>query len=125
MSSILLSNPFVPAPAQAQPAGSEPQTALAVAPTQSAVASGDTGGATAHSGNGSGFGSGAGHQALFKQAKGGGGVTTDRPPDATPSSVVNARAQDEENPLGTDLPEVEMPNPLPTSPILQRMSEKD
>ena len=99
MSSILLSNPFVPAPAQAQPAGPEPQTALAVAPTQSAGASGDTGGATAHSGNGSGFGSGAGHQALFKQAKGGSDVTTSRPPDATPSYVVNARAQDEENPL--------------------------
>lgn len=124
MSSILLSNPFVAAPPQAQPAGAEPQTALAVAPTQSTGASGNTGGATSHSGNGSGFGSGAGSQALFKQVRTAASAAPERPVDATPSSIVNAKAQQEQNPLGSDLPEVEMPNPLPTSPILQRMSGK-
>jgi hypothetical protein len=44
-----------------------------------------------------------------------------RPPTATGGSVISAQARDnaELAPLGPDLPEVEMPDPLPTSPFLR------
>jgi hypothetical protein len=43
-----------------------------------------------------------------------------RPSEATGGSVVNAQAQEAEETLsyGSELPEVEMPYPLPTSPFL-------
>lgn len=124
MSAILLSNPFVvppPAPAapQTYPAGFAPP------------AIGATGGASGTKDNTSFTNTGAGAEtakqaetvALFQKRQG-----MDRPANATGSSVINAQTQtvvpgkeaasEDELKLGPDLPEVEMPNPLPTAPFL-------
>ena len=120
MSAILLNNPFV-TPTQPSSPPQDPAPPLAVTPTQTATPTGDSGGATSFSG--SGTGSGDSRQgdtvALLRSGQ---KKSLVRPPDATGASVVNAQGTD--GPAGPDygsnLPEVEMPDPLPTSPFLKR-----
>ena len=121
MSSILLSNPFVtPAPSPNVPQDTTP--ALAVAPTQGASAGSGADDATAFSGSGSGYSGGNAQQAadvIRNRAQ----STMVRPADATSTSVVNAQTESEAEitPFGSNLPKVNMPDPLPTSPFLKRL----
>lgn len=118
MSSILLSNPFLTPPPQVQASGADPQTALAITPSQGATGTGTSGNAGSFSGNGSGFGSRDGAQTLINLARR--SVAPERPSEATSGSIVNARAIEEgTDPFGTNLPKVVMPDPLPTSPFLK------
>ncbi|MEM6304972.1 MAG: hypothetical protein AAF744_09635 [Pseudomonadota bacterium] len=123
MSAIILSNPYVPPTQASQQPVAEPQNALAVLPPAGAQSSAASGDATGYSGTGSGYGGGPGQEAILKEAMARTAGASERPTDATPASIVEAKAMKEANPLGTDLPEVDLPNPLPTSPILERMSE--
>jgi hypothetical protein len=119
MSAILLSNPFVTPPPTA-PATSldQPSTALAVTPAQGSGASSGAGDSTGFSGQGSGYGSDSGQQALLAMTRAASAIG--RPADATSGSIVNAQAQAEEAPVivpfGSNMPEVEMPDILPTAP---------
>ncbi|NNE54243.1 MAG: hypothetical protein HKN30_17790 [Sulfitobacter sp.] len=114
MSAILLNNPFV---TPSQPSSPPPEVAppLTVTPAQIATSSRDSGGATSFSG--SGTGSGDSRQgdtaALLRSVQ---KKSVARPPDATGASVVNAQGSG----YGSNLPKVEMPDPLPTSPFLKR-----
>ena len=121
MSSILLSNPFAPpspVTIQAQDIGA----ALAVPPAPS-VGKGDaTGDSTGFAGAGGGRGT-SNQRATVALFQGRGGEAWARPADATGRSVIGAQAQDNSRPLGPDLPEVAMPDPLPTSPFLKRAGE--
>ena len=123
MSSILLSNPFM-AP---QPAANLPQdaaAALQIAPTQATSRTADTGDASSFAGSGSGTGtSNQGNTVALFQSRDRG--NWGRPTDATSGSVIGAQARDykSELPFGVDLPKVEMPDPLPTSPFLKGAEE--
>lgn len=124
MSSILLSNPFLnlaPPPSGAQPAA----PALGVAPPQNASAGNNTGNPTSFSGSGTGSSNDQQTAAAVIRARA--RVAMTPPSNATSTSVVNAQTQDENDimPFGANLPKVEMPDPLPTSPFLLRLSEKD
>jgi hypothetical protein len=119
MSSILLSNPFT-AP---QPAANMPQdvaATISVAPTQATSSTSDTGDASSFAGSGSGTGtSNQGNTVALFQSRD--RANWGRPTDATGGSVIGAQAQEytSETPFGVDLPEVDMPDPLPTSPFLK------
>lgn len=129
MSSILLSNPFVTQPPTAQPAAPEPQTALAVAPSAAAASNPDAGNGRGFGGNGGETGSDRSRQSIIRMAAEAG--LTGRAPNATSGSVINAQAQGEnakregDDPFGVNLPKVEMPDPLPTSPFLTSTKVKD
>lgn len=119
MSSILLSNPFV---TQAPPPGvSTDATGVPViAPTIAASQGRAAGTSTGFSGSGnSGTSDQSANAALFRKKISG---AFPRPADATRSSVVAAQTQTEKPaPLpGAGLPEVSMPDPLPTSPFLKK-----
>ncbi len=124
MSSILLSNPFVTPAPPAQSPSAEPQTALAITPSQGATGAGGSSDASSFSGNGSGFGGRDGAQAIITRVRN--STSQERPFEATPLSVVTAQTQNTDatresaNPFGTNLPNVDMPDPLPTSPFLKR-----
>ena len=121
MSSILLNNPFVtPAP---QPSSHQQTVStLAVAPTQGASAGSSSGNATSFSGSGSGYSGGSDQQSAAALIRTRAEPTMARPSNATGTSVVNAQTQDSIDiiPFGANLPKVEMPDPLPTSPFLIR-----
>ncbi|MGC1497139.1 MAG: hypothetical protein WA790_15110 [Sulfitobacter sp.] len=126
MSSILLSNPFVtPAPPPSAPQDATP--ALAVAPAQGTSAGSGAGNSTSFSGSGSGYSSSSDQQSAAALIRDRAKSTMARPADATGKSVVNAQTQSEADvaPFGSNLPKVEMPDPLPTSPFLLSMSVKD
>ena len=119
MSSILLSNPFV---TQAPPPGvaAETTSVPVIAPTIAASQGRAAGNSTGFSGSGnSGTSDQGANVALFRKMTNG---AFPRPADATRSSVVAAQTQTEQPaPLpGAGLPEVSMPDPLPTSPFLKR-----
>lgn len=119
MSSILLSNPF-PAPPPAGLTTPEPLAAVAIAPTQAAASASDTGDAASFRGSGTGSGtSNQGDTVALIQSRSKG--DWQRPSDATGRSVIGAQAQDDagDRPFGSDLPKVDMPDPLPTSPFLK------
>ncbi|MBB4175177.1 hypothetical protein [Sulfitobacter noctilucicola] len=130
MSSILLANPF---PAPQMPTGQphiDPGAALDLAPVQTAQTSNKSDGSASNSGSGAGGSNQADTVALIKANDTG---KWSRPPNATGSSVVNAQSSDPSEPQydtneegelrtdlpGSNLPEVEMPDPLPTSPFLK------
>lgn len=117
MSSIVLTNPFVPTapPAQGAPEGA---AATALPPLAAAEPAGDS----ARSGTAAEGDQGAARQAervdLLRAAR-----EALRPPDATGGSVIRAQSQEDPAPpppLGANLPKVAMPDPLPTSPFLKR-----
>lgn len=117
MSSILLTNPFV-APPQSSLIPESPTSAAPVAPVPAGGAASSSGDAASFTGSGAGSGKQADNVALF-QAKD--TAKWGRPFDATSDSVIGAQAKStiDALPLGPDLPEVEMPDPLPTSPFLK------
>jgi hypothetical protein len=133
MSSILLSNPFI----TVAPPPSGPQetavSALAVAPTSGPSTGSSAGNSTSFSGSGSGYSGGSEQQAAVALIRDRAKAVLTRPADATGKSVVNAQTQNgtqpqigaEITPFGVNLPKVEMPDPLPTSPFLASMSVKD
>ena len=118
MSSILFLNPLAPSgagqgyPTDLLAAGG----AAPVKPVGESRASGDTSGFTG-SGGGRGLSNQAANVAILRA---GASDNWNRPADATGRSVINAQAEAQEAPFGVDLPEVEMPDPLPTSPFLKR-----
>lgn len=117
MSSILLTNPFLtpPAPGAAQ----ELSPTVTIPPAQDVTSARTSNDASAFSG--SAKGSGASRQgetvALISQHK----RQQTQPSDATPGSVINAQGQTGTPVVmpGANLPRVEMPDPLPTSPFLK------
>lgn len=119
MSSILLTNPFPapPPPSSMQPG---PQAVSDVAPIMAGSGAQGTDDSASYSGSGTGGGmsSQADTVALFQQNTQGKWAP---PTDATGSSVINAQAQEAEPPIeyGANLPDVAMPDPLPTSPFLK------
>ncbi len=123
MSAILLTNPFAAPPASqsgqttssetslpAIPSASDPQDAKDTLQSKGAETGADTS-------------KQAETAALLRQFQ-----QSARPSDATSDSVISAQATgtdgEEEPRIGPDLPEVEMPDPLPTSPILLRMRDE-
>ncbi len=123
MSSILLSNPFPTAPAASALPAEAPAAAAPIAAVPTGGSSESSGNATSFSGSGAGSSRQAQNVALF-QSKG--SAKWAQPAKATGGSVINAQTQvDRERespiklPLGPDLPAVEMPDPLPTSPFLK------
>lgn len=123
MSSILLSNPF-PAP---QPPSSmtldHAEGAGPLAAVPASAASSNTDNAPAFNGSGTGGRSPENTVALFQTYSEG---KWDRPTNATSGSVIDAQAerQGEILPFGSNLPKVEMPDPLPTSPFLKGADDK-
>ena len=120
MSSIFPTSPLAaPIPHAAASADAAPP--LAVTPTQNATSTSDKGDATSFSGSGGGSGSSsqADSVALMLTRV---GSRQSRPSDATSTSVINAQAHDNDTPppFGSNMPKVEMPDPLPTSPFLKR-----
>jgi len=102
----------------------------AIAAPQQASSGGGSGNSTSFGGSGNGSGSQGPLAFLAKALERG----PQRPSQATGDSIVNAQARanadalPKEGPqepirLGPDLPAVEMPDPLPTSPFLLRLSE--
>lgn len=122
MSSILLSNPF--------PASQPPSSmALDISEGAGPLAPVQTSASTATANNSQGFnGAGTGGRspentvALFQSYS---ANKWERPANATSGSVIDAQAEQQEEvlPFGTNLPKVEMPNPLPTSPFLKGAEE--
>ena len=111
MSAILLSNPFASPPTAVPAVDADPKAALAVTPSEQ-------GPGAENSGNSTGFGSHDRAQDIIMWAKR--DTTMARPDEATWDSVVNAQTSEEgQKPFGNDLPEVKMPDPLPTSPFLK------
>lgn len=121
MSSILLNNPLVtPVPSSSLAQDAAP--ALAVTPATTVTPTRDSGGSTSFSNSGSGTGDSrqGDNVALLTKSR---RNAMARPPDATGRSVVNAQGQEAQEELfvyGNNLPEVEMPDPLPTSPFLKK-----
>jgi hypothetical protein len=115
MSSILFTNPYTPQGPAVTPPAAAP--ALAVAPAQNTAASQDQGGATAFSGSGTGNSSQSDTVALLRTLK----DAAVRPQMATSGSVINAQVEPKAVEIYTtsNLPEVKMPDPLPTSPFLK------
>lgn len=121
MSSILLSSPYAAPPPSATSPQPEPAQAAAIAPLQASKAGGTASDASSFSGSGTGTGnSNQGDNVALLRKKA--ATTFPRPAEATGGSVVNAQAQKEAEavPYGANLPDVEMPYPLPTSPFLKR-----
>lgn len=121
MSSILLSNPFITPVPPPQSGPTETANTQIIAAPQGASGSSNAGSATSYSGSGGGYGSGKGadNPLVMRAALERG--TPARLSDATPRSVVDALVQKEpvdQPAFGANLPEVEMPDPLPTSPFL-------
>lgn len=116
MSSLLLTNPFAtPSSINSTPLS---LPSLAVAPAQDASAPQDQDDATSFGGSGAG-GSNQGSTAALMRMH----ANTARPhSEASPASVIKAQAVPEPAPIvvSNTLPEVEMPDPLPTSPFLIR-----
>ena len=121
MSSILLSNPFVTPVPPPQNGPTETANTQVIAAAQSASGSNGAGNATSYSGSGGGYGTGKGSDnpiTLRAALDRGAPVQLS---DASPKSVVDAQSLDGRTPapaFGANLPEVEMPDPLPTSPFL-------
>lgn len=122
MSSILLSNPF---PAQPAPSAmtAEPPATAAITPVLAGGTTGSSDSAASFTGSGAGSSRQAENVALFQSAD---KAKWTPPAKATGGSVINAQARANtdrdsgiELPLGPDLPAVEMPDPLPTSPFLK------
>lgn len=110
MSSILLSNPFVAPPPPPQAAAAHAQAVLAPTPSRDGANAGNSGGGS--------FGSPDGAQALITWANLSSAMA--RPVEATLASVVNAQTSEAAtDPFGINLPDVKMPDPLPTSPFLK------
>ena len=118
MSSILFSNPFAPASPAPSPT-TDASGGLAVAPPSALGKSTQSGDATAFSGSGNGRNA-SNQSANVAFLRAGASDNWDRPADATGRSIIGAQAQENSSPFGVNLPEVEMPLPLPTSPILKR-----
>lgn len=125
MSSILLQNPFA-----SQPPLVSANPPVSVGPNVVAPASGASSGAgsgdsTAFGRSGNGYGGGDGAAMSFRAKS----RAPERPTNATPDSVVGAqvseRPEQREIPekVGPDLPKVDMPDPLPTSPFLLKMAK--
>ncbi|MEM6940172.1 MAG: hypothetical protein AAF943_15230 [Pseudomonadota bacterium] len=120
MSAILLTNPFAAPPPvpNGQPAASTPEVAAIPAATGAA----ETGNNVSSKGADTGAQTAKQEQsvALMQSYQ-----ETKRPPDATGDSVINAQAKasKEDTSVGPDLPEFEMPDPLPTNPIMLRMRD--
>jgi len=121
MSAILLSNTFATPSLLATPPPVA-AAAAAVAPIADSKNTSKGGDASSFTGSGSGSSRQADNAAIFAAKEAGKWV---RQPVPTGDSVVGAQAQSnaEEPPLGPDLPEVKMPDPLPTSPFLKWRSE--
>ncbi len=122
MSSILLSNPFISPVAPSTSAQQTPVTALAVAPMRNMSSGSGAGNATSFSG--SGFSGGSDQQNSAALMRDRAKAVMARPSNATSTSVVNAQTQVDVQitPFGANLPRVNMPDPLPTSPLLLAMS---
>lgn len=122
MSSILLSNPFI-TPAPPPNATQDAMPTLAVTPTQSIPTGNGAGDATSFSGSGSGYSRGSDQHSAAAMFRDRAKSTMVRPTDATGTSVINAQTQNDDAfiPFGSNLPKVEMPDPLPTSPFLKRL----
>jgi hypothetical protein len=116
MSSILLSNPFVaPAAPPVNNVGGALLTVRAAPPSTSGAGTSDSG--DSRSSSGGGFGNQNGAQVLIMRTRP--GAWLDRPVEAASRSVVNAQVFERSpDPFGTNLPNVDMPDPLPTSPYL-------
>ncbi|MFT6676512.1 MAG: hypothetical protein ACJAVM_002716 [Sulfitobacter sp.] len=119
MSSILLSNPFV-SPAPPPGLGTESLPLQPLAPAQGLAQGRAAGNSTGFSGSGSSGTSNQSSTAALIRSRINSPLS--RPADATRDSVVAAQTQkDSITPLpGANLPKVEMPDPLPTSPFLKR-----
>ena len=137
------------------PDNSNAQSSDAVTPTQNSGAAGASGNATSYSGSGSGQNGGSGTQSQQSQSTlRNDNKAADRPTDATGTSVVNAQTRDDAEKTirakailaqqsaqnstlfdnfatPRDLPKFadrvarDMPDPLPTSPFLKSVSEKN
>ena len=137
MSSILLSNPFVTQTVAQPSTSTETLVGLALTPMQSTKPSGGAGTQSDNTGAGAGRGFGSNQQANADLLRARDRALLQRPTEATPNSVVNAQVAAPrdgsllpqgthgENPLpeifpfASNLPEVKMPDPLPTSPFLK------
>lgn len=118
MSAILLNNPFAaPPPATQQTAVASPALP-AIASTGGASSAKDSAG-FANTGSGAETSKQAEIAKIFQTQQ-----KLERPANATGDSVINAQSKtDEPVELGPDLPEVEMPDPLPTSPFLLQLKD--
>ncbi|MEM9967150.1 MAG: hypothetical protein AAF755_03515 [Pseudomonadota bacterium] len=120
MSSILLSNPVAAPPPQGTAAQDISVDAPGI-PVTTVQQARDTKDTSNFGGSGTGSSnSRQGDTVAFMRARA--GATISRPQDATPGSVINAQAQEDPSAtlFGNNLPEVEMPDPIPTSPFLKR-----
>ncbi len=127
MSAILLTNPF-PAP----PPSSALQTDATATPAVTPVTAGANTKGTNDGASNSGTGAGGSTPrqgetvALFKQSAAGKWAVPAKP---TGGSIVNAQAQAQTGTppivFGANLPEVAMPDPLPTSPFLKGAQKSD
>ena len=121
MSALLLINPVAPSgPSQGHAAvAMDGKEAIPVKPVSDSSRSGDLA-ADLRSDNGRSTSKQATNVALLQA-----GIrdSWNWPTGATGRSVINAQADQNDNPFGINLPEVEMPYPLPTSPILMRNAE--
>jgi hypothetical protein len=129
MSSILLSNPFPVTPAPSNLTADAPPAAAPIAAVQNGGAADSSNGSTSFSGSGAGSSGQAENAAIFQSKD---SEKWAPPATATGGSVINAQTQSGPSPdatgdqrpviklpLGPDLPAVEMPDPLPTSPFLK------
>jgi hypothetical protein len=116
MSSMLLTNPFVAPVLPPSLPNAVPLTA--VTPAQNTTASQEQENATSFSGSGTGNSTQAETAALFKTFT----ESNPRPQNATWGSVITAQAVPElaEIKITNTMPEVKMPDPLPTSPFLKQ-----
>ncbi|MBD3665873.1 hypothetical protein [Sulfitobacter aestuariivivens] len=148
MSSILLTNPFASVPSAPQAATEGPVAPLtihAVTPAQTGSTARGAGNAASYTGTGSGQGRSIGsasQQAVLSDRRD--ALRTERPPNATANSVVGAQSRESDasatvqpndqdsslrSPAGlvpsapaAQAIEIQMPDPLPTSPFLKMMS---
>lgn len=119
MSSILLSNPFA-APSPSAASTQEAPANASVAPVEATKTNTDTKDSTAFSGSGTGSSSSKqGDTVALLRSKP--VKTFPRPAEATGNSVISAQATEDADPLvyANTLEDVEMPDPLPTSPFLK------
>lgn len=119
MSAILLSNPFTPAPAPA-----DVQMGQNAAPIAPAPHAGET---TSDGNNDASFGGNSSQQETVALLQARAESKWTRPVNADRGSVFDAQTNNTENPnkLGPDLPKIDPPNPLPTSPLLLWMSGQE
>ncbi|MFD2740514.1 hypothetical protein ACFSUD_13080 [Sulfitobacter aestuarii] len=142
MSSVILANPFI-SPPPPPPIHTAAQTPLVIVPAQGMAAGSSTGSTASHSGgSGSGSGHAGGHapapRAEPTRPRDSLPLAPNRPPDATPRSILAAQVEADEGsppagagqsdptalpenfPFHKKLPKVRMPDPLPTSPFLKQ-----